>query len=196
MKHHRDAEVELMASTSTPIGQQVAKSHRDEHSVGPRGFAPEAGKRVRISSLSPAIVSIGGLLMGGLLGFAAMSSAAGQPVLAALLLILAAAHLLVAIALKTSVKSVSFDGQCYRITGFLLTEEIAPSDVCLVVKARGVLWNTIRIHFNRPTRFGYDIAFVPAASHMDSANLVASMRSVRNSKHAAQAAHNCAVDGR
>lgn len=178
------------------LGQQVARSHREDCSAEPGGFAFEAGKRIRVSALAPLIVSLGALFVGSALTLAAMLNAFTRPALAALLLLLAAIHILVGLALKSTLKVISFDGQCYRITGLLLTEEIAPSDVCLVVEARGVIWNVIRLHFNRPTRFGYDIAFVPATSHMDSANLVATLRSVRNSKHTAQAAQDCAVDGR
>jgi hypothetical protein len=31
----------------------------------------------------------------------------------------------------------------------------------LVVNAGGVFWDKVRIHFNRPTRFGWSISFVP-----------------------------------
>lgn len=177
MKPHQDASVESLASLPPPLGPQVANSHREEHSAEAGGFAPEAGKRMRISSLTPLTVSVGALLMGSALTLAAMLNASTRPVLAALLLLLAAAAILVGLALKTTVKSVSFDGQRYRITGLLRTEELAPSDVCLVVEARGVLWNVIRLHFNRPTRFGYDIAFVPAVSRKDFA---ACLRGLRN----------------
>lgn len=143
---------------------------------------PEKGRR--ISSLTPVIVSIGILLMGSVLSLAAILNAVAQPVLAALLLILAAAHLLVGVALKIRLKSVSFDGHRYRITGFFRTEEITPSEVCLVVEARGTFWNTIRLHFSRPTRFGYDIAFVPAVSRRDLSRLIAALRAGRDPGHA------------
>ena len=166
-----------MASSSISLGPRVAKSHREEHSAEPGDFASEKGKRIRISSLTPLTVTVGALLMGCFLTHAATLNASSRPALAALLLLLAATHILVGLALRTTLKSVSFDGQRYRITGFLLTEEIAPNDVCLVVEGRGVLWNVIMLHFNRPTRFGYDIAFVPAVSRKDFA---ASLRGLRN----------------
>lgn len=177
MKPHHDASVESLSRPLIPLAPQVARSHREACSAEPGDFAFEAGKRWRISSLTPVIVSIAVLLIGSMFILAALLRVSGEPVIAGLLLLLAAAHVLVGLALKTTLKFVSFDGQCYRITGLLLTEEIAPNDVCLVVEARGVLWNVIRLHFNRPTRCGYDIAFVPAVSRKDFA---ACLRELRN----------------
>jgi hypothetical protein len=177
MKHHQDASVESLSRPLIPLAPQVAMSHREDCSAEPGDFAFEAGRRIRISSLTPLTVSVGALLMGSALTLAAMLNASTRPVLAALLLLLAAAHILVGLALKTTLKFVSFDGQCYRITGLLRTEELAPRDVCLVVEARGVLWSVIRLHFNRPTRFGYGIAFVPVVSRKDFA---ACLRGFRN----------------
>lgn len=164
-------------------GQPTRGDHAPQFADLPWGAGvPEKGRR--ISSLTPVIASIGALLMGSVLSLAAILNAVAQPVLAALLLILAAAHLLVGVVLKIRLKSVSFDGHRYRITGFFRTEEITPSEVCLVVEARGALWNNIRLHFNRPTCFGYDIAFVPAASRRDLSGLVAALRAGRDPDHA------------
>lgn len=53
-------------------------------------------------------------------------------------------------------------GDRHIVVSGLFEKEAIPFDaVCLVVKAGGVLWDKVRIHFNRPTRFGWSISFVP-----------------------------------
>lgn len=176
MNHHQDASLEAISKPLITLEPQATKTHRKGYSPV-TGDSTAEGERMRISSLAPLTASVGAFLIGSALTLAAMLNASSRLTVAALLLLLAAIHILVALALKTTLKVVSFDGQCYRITGLFLTDEIAPNDVCLVVEGRGVLWNVIRLHFNRRTRFGYDIAFVPAVSRKDFA---ACLRGLRN----------------
>lgn len=154
--------VEPTDSLPPPRGLQRAMPLHLEHLAKRSDFALGAGQRGRVSSLTPVIVSIAMVMVGCLFTLAALSKASAQPVLAGALLLVAAVHWLVGLVLKGRLKSVSFDGQRYRVKGLLLTDEFTLSDVCLVVEADGGPWKAIRIHFNRPTRFGYDIKFVPA----------------------------------
>ena len=52
----------------------------------------------------------------------------------------------------------------YVVSDLFKSETIPFDDVCLVVEAHGLIWNTVRVHFNRPTRFGWDVSFVPERS--------------------------------
>lgn len=67
----------------------------------------------------------------------------------------------------------------YIVSNLFKSEIISLDDVCLVVEAHGLIWNTVRVHFNRPTRFGWDITFVPARSAGTSCTLAAAWRTRR-----------------
>lgn len=67
----------------------------------------------------------------------------------------------------------------YMVSNLFKSEVISFDDVCLVVEARGLIWNTVRVHFKRPTRFGWDVNFVPARSVGTSCTLAAAWRTRR-----------------
>jgi hypothetical protein len=69
--------------------------------------------------------------------------------------------------------------QHYIVSNLFKSETISFGDVCLVVEAHGLIWNTVRVHFNRPTRFGWDITFVPARSAGTACTLAAAWRTRR-----------------
>lgn len=67
----------------------------------------------------------------------------------------------------------------YVVSSLFKSETISFDDVCMVLEARGLIWNTIRIHFNRPTRFGWGISFVPVRSVGTSCEVVTAWRTRR-----------------
>lgn len=169
---------EPIVSGISDLTPRATGRHPEPRSPDARLGLPAPKKAQRISSLRPAILSTAAILLGGPLSIVAIRTLFTAPLHGTLLFVPAALLLVAGGALKLGLKSVAFDGNRYRITGLFLTEEIAPGDVCLVVEARGAFWNTIRLHFNRPTRFGYDVAFVPAGSFKNAAVLVARLRSL------------------
>jgi len=58
-------------------------------------------------------------------------------------------------------KRVQLGKRHYVVSNFFKSEAIAFHDVCMVVEAPGVFWKTVRIHLRRPSRFGWEVAFVP-----------------------------------
>ncbi len=156
---------------------------KDDDDPRPPRPTARGGTRKRISSLAPlilggvaAMVAIGLAIAAGLL----VSQEAFIPAVA--LLMLAGVHALLAVTAASLWKQVTFDGRRYLIAGLLAHEAIEPGDVCLVVEARGLFCNTVRLHFNRRTRFGHEVAFVAPASQGGSAAVAASLRAVRASE--------------
>lgn len=58
-------------------------------------------------------------------------------------------------------KRVQLGKRHYAVSNFFKSEAIAFHDVCMVVEAPGVFWKTVRIHLRRPSRFGWEVTFVP-----------------------------------
>jgi hypothetical protein len=52
----------------------------------------------------------------------------------------------------------------YDLSDHLRKEVIRMEDVCAVVEAPDVLWNTVRIHFRRLRRFGWAVSYGRAKS--------------------------------
>lgn len=78
-----------------------------------------------------------------------------------MLLALGLALAIVALAGSLAWKRVHRSKRHYLVADFFNSETIAFDDVCMVVEASGVLWKTVNIHMRRPTRFGWEVAFVP-----------------------------------
>lgn len=92
------------------------------------------------------------------------------------------AHAFAALAGLMTWKQVWSGERHYVVCGLFKSETIPFDDVCMVLEARGLLWNTVWIHFNRPTRFGWDIAFVPTRSVGTSCEVVTAWRTRRATK--------------
>lgn len=77
---------------------------------------------------------------------------------------LAIAHLLAFGGCVITWKQVWHGDGHYYVSDLLRTEVIRMEDVCAFVEAHGVLWNTVRIHFRRRTRFGWAASYARAKS--------------------------------
>jgi hypothetical protein len=95
---------------------------------------------------------------------------------------LGTAHALVALAGFVTWKHVRCGDDHYIVSDLFKSETISFSDVCMVVEARGFLWNTVRIHLCRPSRFGWGISFVPTCWAGMSGSLVAAWRTRRSTR--------------
>jgi len=49
----------------------------------------------------------------------------------------------------------------YYVSDLFKSEAIRLDEVCALIDAPGLLWNSARIHFRRKTRFGWAISYVP-----------------------------------
>jgi hypothetical protein len=92
------------------------------------------------------------------------------------------ANAFVALATLMTWKQVWSGERHYVVSSLFKSETISFDDVCMVLEARGLIWNTVRIHFNRPTHFGWGISFVPARSIGTSCEVVAAWRTRRVAK--------------
>lgn len=98
------------------------------------------------------------------------------------MLALGMANAVVALATLMTWKHVRSDDRRFVVSDLFKSETFAFDDLCMVVEARGMIWNTVRLHFNRSTRFGWDISFVPARSVGNPRSLVAAWRTRRMAK--------------
>jgi hypothetical protein len=179
MNHPRNMPVTPIVPWVTTPTPTAEPSLLDQPSRWWRTWTTPAPRPWRISSLVPGFISTALVLAGcGLLATAGFKAVAA-PSEAAVLLLLAIAHALVGVVFKATFKTVTFDGHNYRIRSLMAVETVDPRDVCLVVEVRGPCWKVVRLHFNRTTRFGPDIAFVAAFTRKD---IVASLRSLRDAR--------------
>jgi len=136
----------------------------------------------RISSLSPHLVVLtvavgAGIAVG--VGIWRLLSSGEIPWA---LFALGIAHALVAMAGFATWKHVRCGEDHYIVSDIFKSETISFNDVCMVVEARGFLWNTARIHLCRPSRFGWGISFVPTCWAGMSGSLVAAWRTRRSTR--------------
>jgi hypothetical protein len=133
----------------------------------------------RISSLRPHIV----VFLAVLASAVALSSALRQAISSGhmpwAMLALGAAHGVVALAGFMAWKRVRRGARHYVVSDLFKSEAISFDDVFRVTEARGFLWKTVRIHLRRPSRFGWDVSFVPARSAGMSSPLVSAWRTRR-----------------
>jgi hypothetical protein len=74
-------------------------------------------------------------------------------------------------------------GASHYVVSDLFTSETIPfNDVCLVVEAPGFLWQLVRIHLRRPSRFGWAVSYVPARSATKSCSVFVSWRTCESTK--------------
>lgn len=123
-----------------------------------------AASRQRISSRRPQFV----VLLAALGSVSAVSLTAQTIIVSGqmswVMFALGIANSFVALAGFMTWKQVWRGERHYVVSSWFKAETIPFDDVCIVLEARGLIWNTVRIHFNRPTRFGWGVSFVPALS--------------------------------
>lgn len=68
---------------------------------------------------------------------------------------------LAAVAVGTFWKNVRVGRNGFTISDLFRSEEVSFEDVCLLVPGRGLFGNVMRVHFRRPTRFGWGVGYVP-----------------------------------
>ncbi len=68
---------------------------------------------------------------------------------------------LAAVVAGTLWKSVRVGRSGLTISDLFRSEEVSFGDVCLLVPSRGLFGNVMRVHFRRPTRFGWGVGYVP-----------------------------------
>jgi len=90
-----------------------------------------------------------------------------------MLLSMGIGHLFIALAGFVMWKRVQSGAGHYVISDFVKSERIPFENVCMVVQSHGLIWESIRIHFRRPTRFGRSVAYVPVVPAARSGTLVA-----------------------
>lgn len=179
MNHPRNMPVPPIVPWVTTPTPPAEPSLLDQPSRWWRTWTTPAARPWRISSLVPGFISTALVLAAcGLLATAALKAVVA-PSGAVVLLLLAVAHAVVGVVFKATFKTVTFDGRNFRIRSLLAVETVDPRDVCLVVEVRGPCWKVVRMHFNRSTRFGPDIAFVAAFTRKD---IVASLRALRDDR--------------
>lgn len=59
----------------------------------------------------------------------------------------------------------------YRVATLFHLETVTLEDICMTVKNPRPFWTILRIHLNRPTRFGWAISFVPLPTFYNSTRL-------------------------
>lgn len=143
--------------TSLAAGAGVEPPH-----LSARAIQGRDGKQLtRISSRKPDIaIGLATLIAAICFGAASKQLLASNEV-PWILLTLGIGHLLVALAGVALWKRVQSDAGHYVISDFIKSERIPFENVCMVVQSHGLIWESIRIHFRRPTRFGRSVAYVP-----------------------------------
>lgn len=141
-----------------------------------------AASRQRISSRRPQFV-----VLLAALGSVVAISATLQTLLVIgqmswVLFVLGIANVFVTLATLLTWKQVWSSERHYVVSSLFRSETIPFDDVCMVLEARGLIWNTIRVHFNRPTRFGWVVSFVPALSAGTPCEVVTAWRTRRATK--------------
>ncbi len=68
---------------------------------------------------------------------------------------------LAALVVGTLWKSVRVGANGFTVSDLFRSEEVLFEDVCLVVPGTGVFGDVMRLHFRRPTRFGWGVVYVP-----------------------------------
>ena len=160
----------------TPTLRTKVRSGIDRLQLGPVDHSQPCDPLQRISSLKPQVLAVlTALVAAGAAIFALspMSSERSSRMSAAIAFV----HTFVAIATITTWKNVRYRDRNYVVSDLFKSESISSQDVCLAVEARGLLWNAVRIHFKRPTRFGWHISFIPAGVSGISNSRVAGWRS-------------------
>lgn len=125
-------------------------------------------EETRLSSLKPYAISLPAALIGVVFVAVAARRWSSSDLLSWTLLALGIADLAVALAVVSFWKRVWRGPGYYLVSDLFQSERIAVQDVCLRVPGRGLFCNCIHIHFNRPTRFGWHISYVPLAAREDS----------------------------
>ena len=144
-------------SLAAKIRAEAARSY-----LGPVNLTEEAEANTRISSLMPHIVILFAFIgAAAAFGFATRQWFSSGRIPWALL-VLGIAHAIVALAGFVSWKRVRRGADHYHVSDFIRSETISLVDVCMVVEERGLIWNSVRIHFQRLTRFGWGVSYVPA----------------------------------
>lgn len=130
--------------------------------LGPANLAEEAEANPRISSLMPHGVSFVALIG----AISAFGFTAKQWLLSGrmpwALLVFGIVHAIVALASFVRWKRVWREADYYHVSDLFRSETISLVDVCMVVEERGLIWNTLHIHFKRLTRFRWSASYVPA----------------------------------
>lgn len=138
------------------------------------GSSTQRAATQRLSSRVPAFVASGAALVSiGSLGTAALlalNSKAGVWPLLALGAMLAGVALVSSIAFKT----VERRGDQFLISDLLRRETVSTQHICMIVEARGMTTNVVRLHFSRATLFGWTVSFVPARTRQGFGGAVAS----------------------
>lgn len=149
MKHQKP-------SLAARIRAEAAQSY-----LGPVNLTEEAEANSRISSLMPQVVMLFALIgAAAAFGFTTKQWYTSGRIPWALL-VLGIAHVVVALAGFVRWKRIQRGPGHYHVSDFIRSETISLIDVCMVVEERGFLWNSVRIHFRRLTRFGWSVSYVP-----------------------------------
>lgn len=130
----------------------------------PATASPRSMTRLRLSSRKPRMV-IGLAFAAAALAFLLtgyhfiISGTVGWWMLA-----LGALHAAVVVVGCAMWKNVERGDGHFVVSDLFRSETVAFEDVCLIVEAKGFVWKRSRLHFNRPTKFGWGISFVPTQS--------------------------------
>ncbi len=141
-----------------------------------------AVSRQRISSRRPQFVVLLAALGSVIAVIATLKTIMVSGQISWVMFALGIANAFVALATLMTWKQVWSGERHYVASSLFKSETISFDDVCMVLEARGLIWNTVRIHFNRPTRFGWGISFVPARLVGTSCEFVAAWRTHRLAK--------------
>lgn len=130
--------------------------------LGPENLAEPAETNTRISSLMPHAVMLFALIgAAAAFGFTTKQWFTSGRIPWALL-VLGIMHAVVALAGFVRWKRVQSGPGYYHVSDFIGSETISLVDDCMIVEERGLIWNTVHIHFKRLTRFGWSVSHVPA----------------------------------
>lgn len=150
-----------MNVAKTSIGAEEGADPAGLHASADQGR--DAERLRRISSLKPQIaVVLATIISATFFGASAQQMFVFNRV-PWILLTLGGGHALVALAGFALWKRVDAATEHYVVSDFTKSERISFEDVCMVVRGQGLIWKSVRIHFRRPTRFGWSVSYVPVS---------------------------------